>query len=230
MSGPLLDLSLTSAFVDGSGKMVTSNRGSLLGTCQCGDGVTPATFPTLLGGGRRGMSFNGIGASNQRLVCASQGQVLGAGDMSVVFTSIQRTAGDSGWAQIITNAVAAGFVCSLFYDGANHHIYTSSNALATILDTPFDAYMRQLTTVAVVRPAVGNTLVYVNGNLVTSGNSGAVQVGDANLTIGTYPDPGIAARPMNADLFSCRAYVGALLTPTEIRALGDRDRATLNLF
>lgn len=53
----LLNCDLSSYWIDDAGKAVTRNLGSLSGTVQLGDGVTPATFPTQVF--PHGMSFDG---------------------------------------------------------------------------------------------------------------------------------------------------------------------------
>lgn len=217
------DMSLQEQF------MYTQNIGSA-GNLQCGDGRTAATFPTMLTPAislRKGMNFDGQAASNQRLVAV--GQLLGTGDITVVLQSIQRTAGFASWARLVSNAVAAGFDLSLVWDGTHYHIYVTSNAFTTIFDTIFDAYMRLPTTIIVTRTAgVTGTCLYVNGKLINTGNSGVAQAGDANLTIGSYPDAGVAQRPMDAELLHASVWP-FLFTPQQASLMHQRLLAELSI-
>jgi hypothetical protein len=51
----LIDLPLQDWYYDGASKAQTKNLGSLGGSLQLGDGITSATFPTFVGGGKRGV-------------------------------------------------------------------------------------------------------------------------------------------------------------------------------
>ena len=223
MSGPLLDLSLTSAFVDGSGKMVTSNRGSLLGTCQCGDGVTPATFPSLLVGGRRGMSFNT--GDTQYLRHATFPALGNQGTLYALVYLSPLTISQAATHVVIEQAATpAGYAsgCMLDQEGALYFLYWGGGA-------------RVINAGAVLTPGIHCLVgtndgslcrLYLDGVLV---GTPAAAPGPSTAT-GLYIGGDSAFSSLhNSNVFAARVFPYAL-TPTQIRALGDRDRAMLNLF
>ncbi len=219
----LIDLPLTSIFVDGSGNMVTSNRGSLLGTVQCGDGVTPATYPSLLGGGRRGVTF---GTGNTQYLRHSTFPALGnQGTLYACVYFSPLTISQVATHVVIEQAAAPGVYstgCLFSQLGPHYYLYWGSSSpvinAGSIL-TPGIHFLAATNDGSLCK-------LYLDGRMVGVPTAASGPSSRLGLFIG---GDGVFSSINNSNVFAVRIYPYAL-TPTQIRAICDRDQAIISLF
>ena len=232
MTGPLISLPLTSWFYDPvSGKAVTKNDGLSADTVQLGDGSTVASFPSLLGSGRRGMSFaNGtswldLGLTDRFERTDPFSLYLFSFGGPVSIDTVDQALSYQGIELFLnTNYIRARLTNTLNTNQCSKQTANGSvdaNAIASVAMT-YDG----------LSSAAGLN-IYYNGVVLPS----SVTVDNLNATIKNGKSMLACARHNGAGvtilgtgkMTAARVYPYAL-TPTEIRALGDRDRALLNLF
>ena len=102
MTSALIDLPLLSWYYDGSSVAQTKNLGSLGGTAQVGDGTTVATFPTFLGGGKRGIILPGSKYLESSNVIAST--------TATIFLAANRTAAVTGYLADARASAGTGWI------------------------------------------------------------------------------------------------------------------------
>jgi hypothetical protein len=171
----------------------TKNAGLLGGAVQLGDGLTPATLPTMIGGGVRGMRF--LDTSHQRLALLG---TLASSTYSVAFLLKRRTTGGN-----LFDARTGGGVGYLYYSAG---VLAASSGIVYVED-------RATTTLDYGELA----LVSVAG--VTISSPSALIIGENFAFSGGW----------NGDIHNFGLWPGTL-TPTQLRSIGERWRATLNLY
>ena len=168
------------------------NEGRLGGTMSMGDGGTLATFPTLLGNGKRGVSFDGGDFMTYRTVVpsltASPAMFVKRSTTGTGYLLDARTSGGTGWI-LNTNGTLTTSSGALYVDGV---------ASTTL---PFGQ--------PCVVSCVGMTLA-----------------SPASLLFGVSY---LAANYFAGTMYDFELHTGTL-TPTQLRALGERYRATMNLY
>jgi hypothetical protein len=226
--GPLIDLPLVSQFAHpATGLIVTRNAGNLQDYVQCGDGVTPATLPVMIGGGVRGI-VSPAAASTALLqhltlpALGTNGSVYGL----VKFSPLTLT-------ESTTHVMAMGCLTSADYGTA---------WLLAQYDTRLILYWGG--GASIITTAVGSIGAGVHSVAATCDGALCHLYLDAQ-EIGIPAAPSAAAvktglnifgtanaafpQPRTTCLYDFKLYPYAL-TPTQIRAIGERDRATMNLF
>jgi hypothetical protein len=190
---PLISLPLVTQWVDStSGLMVTRNRGSLVGNVVLGDGTTVGTMPTLIGGGRKGMTF-GAGRYLKQSIVQS-------GTYSIVTIASRTVTAGSAYLVDARNSGGAGY---FWHSGAQ--LESSSGTIyvdaVPSINPPFgQACVLACTGITLSAPAFMGIGV--------SNAIGNCWLGSMN-TFETHP---------------------GTLTPTQLRAIGERMRSTLSLY
>ena len=234
---PLINVSMDSWYYDGAVAKL-ANKGSLAGTVQLGDGVTPATFPSQIM--PHGMSFNGVGNYLLRSETAGELTFTDPAPFSVellvrrdplVINTYDVFVCKSGSAAGLTMP----FLLYLRNDAGTLRIAWGSGsnvgALRGIVEVPLGAYWPQ-DIVAHVVPLYDGTAwrVYVNGVQAAAAVAlGCYAPSDANqgLYVGTEHVVGVNTHYAAGRIYNFAVYPFAL-QPGEVAQLNALRRGLLN--
>ena len=180
---------------------VTRNQGLLQGYVQAGDGLTPATIPAMIGGGRRGIKL--VTANTQRLAWLNP---IASSTYSVSMTIyVQNAAANAGYLFDCRDSGGTGY--ALLNAGG---VYSHSSGTA---------YLNNQLLVSSLSVVPYGTL----GVLVVSGITLQVVT---KMMIGCRNDASIG---WNGSIFDFKMFAGTL-TPTEVRSVTERSMSMLSYY
>ena len=201
---------------------VTRNQGLLQGTVQCGDGLTPATLPTMIGGGRRGIKT--AAADHVYLYHATMPTLGAAGTIFQTWNLSPATLAEGAGTHVLASqgdngSYQNGWLIS--QNQSNLVVYWGgAGAIITTAITP------GLHSIAVVNNGTVVT-AYMDGRVI---GTPAAPSGVATQT-GLYVagTPAAFLTPHTSSLFDVKVHPYAL-TPTQIRSLHERSLSLLNYY